>query len=483
MTAAPRASVPRHASAIARTAACLLALATGGCEAVSLDDAECPAWTRLAGDRCVLRAWILPTPHDALGEPGARDVQVALGSGGDALVAWSWTASTGEGPVVLAEPVGEGWSLTETQAGEGSGLEPAVAVSPEGRALLAWKQQRTHGAIHVATRDPDGTWQQSPASLSWSETAYEPRVAFAPDGEAFVLWNQWTGAHFGVAMAVRPADRPEDPFMAPAGAEELLSPPINYANAPRLALGERGDALVAWYQAPEDDLMVYVSERRGPGGAFTRPDAQGFVSPTGGPVDSHAQQNPWPALHPSGAAAVAWTQQRAEGDLPVYLATRDPDGTWHRPASLDDPLSHPGAYARCPQLAFAPDGTLVITWFETRGDDTAVLTWAGRTRDDPTPLLRLSTPGRDAVQPTLAIGPDSGAIVAWAEGEGDTWQVVARRHQPDTHAWLPAEPLSDPFVGLAPAPQLALAPDGGRVLAAWAQGGVLDGRVLVAVLP
>lgn len=80
-------------------------------------------------------------------------------------------------------------------------------------------------------------------------------------------------------------------------------------------------------------------------------------------------------------------------------------------------------------------------------------------------------------------GPDGGAIVAWAEGEGGTWQVVARRHQPHADAWLPAEPLSDPFLGLAPAPQLALTPEDGRVLAAWAQGGVLDGRVLVAELP
>lgn len=476
-------------SPAARGCACILALASttaGGCgETVSLDDGECPAWTRLRGDRCVLRSWILPGPDDALGQPGARDVQVALGPRGDALVAWSWTATTGEGPVVLAEPAGDGWALTEASAGEGSGLEPAVAVSPQGHALLAWKQQRTDSAIHVATREPEGHWQWPAAPISWSDTAYEPRVAFAPDGEALVLWNQWTGAHFGVAVATRPAKRPQDPFVAPAGPSALLSPMVNYANAPQLAIGDDGEALVTWYQAPVDDLMVYVSERRDPSSAFGRPPADGFVSPTGGPVDSHAQANPWPALHASGAAAVVWTQARGEGDLPVYLAMRDPDGTWHRPASLDDPLSHPGAWARCPQAAFAPDGTLVVTWFETRGDATAVLAWRGHARDDTTPPQVLSTPGRDAVQPALVVAPDGGALVAFAEGEGQrgTWQIVVRRHQPHTDAWLPAEPLSDPFTGLAPTPALALAPYDGRVLAAWAQGGVLDGRVRVATLP
>lgn len=473
--------------AIARTTRLVLAmgLAPAACEGVSLDDGECPAWTHLAGDRCVLRAWVRPSASDGIGSPGARDLQVAMGPDGDVLLAWSWTAATGSGPVVLAEPVGDDWSLTEVHAGDGSGLEPAVAVSSQGRALLAWKQQRPDGLgeIHVATRDAAGAWRWPDAPLSWSETAYEPRVAFAPDGEALVLWNQWTGAHFGVAMAVRPAARPDEPFVAPADPELLLSPPVNYANAPRLAVGDDGEVLVTWYQAPVDDLMVYVSERRGADDAFARPAADGFVSPAGGPVDSHAQANPWPALHGSGAAAVAWTQQRSgAGDLPVYLATRDPDGTWHPPASLDDSLSRPGAYARCPQLAFAPDGTLMITWFETRGDDTAVFVWRGGALDDAVEPLRLSAPGTEAVQPSLAIGPDGGAVVIWAEGEVGTWQVVARLYQPHTDTWLPTESLSSRGPGLAPAPQLALAPDDGRVLAAWAEGGVLDGRVLTATL-
>jgi hypothetical protein len=457
----------------------------GACEPAALTDADCPAWTRAEGERCVLRGWIVPGPTDALGEPGARDVQVAVGGPGDALVAWAWTRMNDDGPVVLAELAGEAWSLTEVRAGEGSGLEPAVALAPAGHALLAWKQQQTDGAVYLATRDPDRRWRWpvAGAPLSWPATAYEPRVHLGRDGEAFTLWNQWTGEHFGVALALRPAEDPQAPFVVPEGPAQLLSPLVNYANAPRLAVGEHGEALVTWYQAPVDDLMVYTSERREPGGAFGRPAAADVLSPAGGPVDSHAQANPWPALHPSGAAAVVWTQTRGPGDLPVYLATRDPDGRWSPPASLDATLSRPGAYARCPQLAFAPDGTLVATWFETRGSDTAVFVWRGHPEDDGIEPLRLSTTGAEAVHPALAVGPDGGAVVVWGEGTSGSWQVLARRHQPHSDTWLPPEPLSDPYPGLAPDPQLALAPDDGRVLVAWAQGGVLDGRVFVATLP
>lgn len=477
---------------MSRARGALVAVLAGACEPASPAASECPAWTRAEGDRCVLRSWQVPGPDDAIGSPGARDVEVALGPDGDALIAWARVETTADGPVVLAEPVDGGWTTTEVRAGAGAGLEPAVALGPHGHALLAWKQQRVDGAIHVATRDDAGRWRwpEAEAPLSWPHTAYEPRVAFAPDGEAMVLWNQWTGEHFGVALARRAADEPTAAFVVPAEPAQLLSPAVNYSNAPQLATSEGSEVLVTWYQAPVDDLAVYASERREPDGALTHPTAEAFLSPPGGPVDSHAQANPWPALHGSGAAAIAWTQQRGEGDVPVYLATRDPDGTWHQPASLDDSLSRPGAFARCARVAFDPrpddPPPLLVAWFQTRDDDTAVLAWRGVPGEPAPDPERLSAPGTEAVHPAVAFGPDGGAVVVWAErepGHDDAWRVVARRHQPHADAWLPTEPISTPAIGLAPQPQIALAPDDGRVLVAWAEGGVLDGRVQAAWLP
>ncbi|MCX4247227.1 hypothetical protein [Paraliomyxa miuraensis] len=461
------------------------------CASPAPSELECTAWSRPDGDRCVLRAWTVPAVDDALSEPGARDVQAALGRDGDALVAWAHVVMNADGPVVLAERRHETWTLMHALAGPGSGLEPAVAVGDDGAALVTWKQQREDGAVYLATRDREGRWRwpAADAPLSWSETAYEPRVALAPDGEALVLWNQWTGAHFGVALGRREAAS-EGPFVLPSEPAQLLSPAVNYANAPRLAVGEDGELLVAWYQAPVDDLMVYVSERREPGEPPSQPPADGFLSPSGGPVDSHAEANPWPALHASGVAAVAWTQQHGEWDFPVYLATREPDGVWHRPSSIDDTLSRPGAFARCPQVAFASavdadEPVLFVTWFETRGDETTVHVWQGSSdRTGIAEPIALSSPGAEAVHPALGVGPRGGMVVAWAEREGDArWRVVARRYQPHTDAWLPSEPLSLPVAGLAPTPVIAVAPDSERVLVAWAQGGVLDGRVYVAELP
>lgn len=437
----------------------------------------CPAWTRAVDDRCVLRAWQVPGVDDAVSEPGAREVQVALGTASDALIAWT-IADTATGHVALAEGIDDGWSTMALRGAAGVGLEPAVAIGPSGEALVAWKQQGEQGAIHLATRDRQRRWQLPTAPISWAETAYEPRVAFAAD-EALLVWNQWTGTNFGVAVARRAAGDPA--FAIPPDAGALLSAPVNYANAPRVAVA--GDeALIAWYQAPIDDLMVFVSERRGSDADFERVAVDAFVSAPGGPVDSHVEANAWPAVHEDGAAAVVWTQQHGETwDIAVYAATRESDGTWHTPTSLEAARSVPGAFARCPQAAFTPDGALVITWYETREGDTAVFVL----HEGAGAPLRLSANEVDAVHPTLVIDGDGGVLVAWAQADRsapDTWRVIARRQQPGGAQWLDAEAISQPQAGLAPTPAVAIAPDDGAVRVAWAQGGVIDGRVYTASL-
>ncbi len=461
-------------------------VASGLVIACDADPADaCPGWTALHDNRCVLREWTISGPDDALSEPGAREVQLAVGVDDEALVAWA-DADLEHGHVVLAQSTGTSlgaeWDLMPLVGAQGVGLEPALALGPNGEALVAWKQQDTASAIYLATRDRDRHWRLPESPISWGDTAYEPRVEFGGDGEAFVLWNQWTGANFGVALAQRSVGAPD--FAVPADNDALLSAAVNYANAPRLAVGTEGEALIAWYQAPVADLMVFVSERRGSDAAFGRAAADDFISAPGGPVDSHAEANAWPALHSSGAAAVVWTQQqRGPWEIAVYLARRDPDGTWHRPASRDDTLSEPGGFARCPTAAFTPDGALVVTWYETRDGDTAVFVQHGDAQAvEP---LRLSANAVEAVHPALAIDDGGNAIVVWAENDQsapDTWRVVARRYQSQEQRWLEAETISTPQAGLAPTPVLDVSPTTGAVMAAWAQGGVTDGRVHVSVL-
>ena len=430
----------------------------------------------------MLRSW--SSEAVVLGDPGARSLQAAMGASGDVLLAWAQTTTEGS-TLVLARPDDTAsWSLTSVPEYGGNAAEPAIAVDDLGRALLAWEERGTQPRVHLATRDETGAWSWPQAPLHPDPESYEPRVYFGVDGEGLVVWNQREGMNLRVAVARRAPEDPTGAFVVPDDASDLLSPSVNFANAPRLALDERGRGLIAWYQAPIDDLMVFVSERQSPDGGFTQPAATEFISAPGGPVDSHAEANPQPALHESGAAAVIWTQQAGPTAIPVFLATRDPDGTWHRPASLDDSLSSPQADARCPQLAFGPDGSLLATWYETEGDRSEVMVWQQQPGDDsPSDPSPLSSPGAQAVHPALAITPDGNAVLVWAESEDGaaTWQVQARLYQADDDRWLPARALGTARHGQDPRPQLALGPED-RVLVAWTEGSIVDARVRVTEL-
>lgn len=464
-----------HARVVVTTT---VALGLAACGPVPEEELSCPAWTRAEEGRCILRSWTAASP--TIGAAGASDVQVAVGPQSRAMLAWTHASQTA-GTIMLAEtaefsdPKAATWSLTEVSAGDGVGVEPAIAMGPEGQALLAWKQQAAEGSVFLATRDLEGAWQMPSSPISWDGNAYEPRVQIGDDGEALVIWNQWAGSVFGVAVGLRAAR--SSAFSFPEAPEQLLSPPSNYANAPRLALSSTGEALITWYQAPVDDLMVFASERRERASAFGQPAADDFLSPLGGPVDSHPEANPQPALHPSGAAAIVWTQQIDQGSTPVFVATRSPDGQWQRPASVRDSLSDPNAIARCPMVAFDPEGEIVVTWHETRGAVNEVMVW--RESGEP---QRLSTEGTEAVAPALAMGAQGGALVVWAEQDAQGWRIVARGHQPVEDRWLPATTLSAPSVGLAPRPQLAVDTND-RVLVAWVEGSVVEGRVHTAMLP
>lgn len=201
--------------------------------------------------------------------------------------------------------------------------------------------------------------------------------------------------------------------------------------------------------------MTYVSERRGPGGAFSHPGARDYVSPMGAPVDSDPVANPKPALGPRGEAAVVWVQENGAGATPVYLATRDLSGAWTRPRDSADSFSRPAGVARSAQVAFGPGGELYVVWAQRdapvpgKPPDNAVLAarrgadgrWINPGREP----VRLSSPHRDAWGPTLAAGPEGGALAAWVESWSKHEERIAvRRTGGDRPQWEALEWLSGP---------------------------------------
>lgn len=448
----------------------------------------CPAWTTAAASSagCVERAFSLPAAGDAVGEPGAREISVAVDSAGRGVAAWTQVDASGARLVVAEEQAGGGFALREPAAALPGRTESADLITgPDGTAAVAWKQWVDGGGVVFASeRDASGAWADPPdlgARFSFPPTAYEPRLATRASGETVLVWNQWMSTGYGVAVARRPSAGA--PWELPSEADDVLSPHIFFSNAPQIAVNERGDALIVWYQATSGPLMARASERFGPDGEFSRPAAEDFLSAPGAPVDSHVTANPMPALGPRGEAAVVWTQEDGAGAVPVYIATRDPEGRWTRPRDLSDSFSRALGIARCPQIAFGGAGELYVTWYQDDGEGNRVYgarrgssgAWIEGGRS---PIL-VSSEGAQGITPVLAVSASGAAVLVWSERAGEAWRVSARRTGPG-EPWGPVEVLSPEGAGDAGNPAVAVERASGRTMVAWAQGEPLNARVLAA---
>lgn len=443
-------------------------------------DAQCcPAWTIAEGGGCRLRPWQTGDPEDARGDPGARDPELAIDGADLAVVAWE--SATGTQSILwVAEETGDGHTDVRHPAAalEGDAVTPAVAAHPDGRAEVSWKQQAgSDGAIHRSSRATTGGWTDPTPrdALSWPGNAYEPRVAFGPGDETIFVWNQWTGHNFRVLVSRQLGDDLDPPV--------LVSPPVNFANAPQVAVAHNGDAVVTWYQAGDQDLMVFGSERTRQSGEWTRPGPTDVLSAPGAPVASHPESNPIAAIDARGRIVIAWAQDNGAGATPLYIATRDGLGEWSTPHDLSDSFGRPDVVARGPRIATGPRGEMWLAWSEDVGDHHRVVAalrgadgeWVQDGRD---PAV-LSAEGADAIEPALAVGPDAEAVVVFSELQDGRRRIVARRRPIDGTRWLNPDVLSGDIPEDATEPAVAIGP-GGRAIAVWVQGPPLAGRVRLA---
>jgi hypothetical protein len=466
-----------------RLALPVAALAAAGCALDPIAPA-CGAWDQVdAAGACLARAWVLPGAGDALGDPWAQDVMAAVDARGRGLIGFAATP----GLELLEETTPGAWTPRLTGTAVGGSLPSDLAVGVDGSAVFAWAViAGSDQTLYRSERDAAGAWKE-PAStadaLSFPTTAYEPRLATNAAGEWILAWNQWrTTDHYGVAVAQRPSSAA--PWAMPASADDVLSLPIFFSNAPVIALNDAGQAIITWYQSLGGALRAFVSERSGPGAPFAHVTTADVLSPDGAPVDSDPVAAVKPAIAADGRAAAAWAQENGKGDTLVFLATRDAAGTWARPRDLEDSFSLPHGYARGVQIAFGPGGDLYVVWYQDAGDGNAV--YAARRRADGAwsepgqSPIRLSSDGAIGLFPKIAVGPGGGVVVVWNERVGaGPLRVAARRTGAATEPWGAVELLSPSTGDDAVQPAVAVGP-GGRALAAWAQGPGTMARVMTA---
>ncbi|QEC50410.1 hypothetical protein FSW04_24365 [Baekduia soli] len=290
---------------------------------------------RFGAARVIARA----AAHGRVLEP-----QVAVSSGGDAVVAWAEEApgrphfriraALAAGARAFAAPRTIGGSTTAWRA------QPRVVAAPGGGLLAGW--YRDDVGLQLAARAPGRPFGTPRTTLT---LPYTPVWwAIAPDGRLHLVWT---------------ADGPGGTFVATAvgrlGGRFGPIGPLSQTggSAPVLAVSPNDTPVAAWR---EPGAVLAAAGRPG----FTLLDPAQTVSPA-----DAAASAPQLAAGPHSAAAVGWGGA-ASGwppdrlGMPAWLATRASGA----PFAAAQALTPAGAFALAPQLAFDAGGTLTaaVVW-------------------------------------------------------------------------------------------------------------------------
>ncbi|MDX6646372.1 MAG: hypothetical protein QOK40_2099, partial [Miltoncostaeaceae bacterium] len=206
----------------------------------------------------------IPFADRLTGEPP----RVAIDRNGDAVTAWVGTADDGS-PIlqVAVRPAGGRFGGPAQLSGSGQASAPAVAMGAGGDAVVAWLE---NGAVRAAARRPGGPF--SPAvSLTAPAGAMEqldgPELAVTGDGRAIAVWTRGRGTRAGLQVT---SYTPGAGWTAPI----TLSAAGELASEPAVAVDEAGDAVVAWRQATAGGRGLV----RAAIGAISRPTATGATA-------------------------------------------------------------------------------------------------------------------------------------------------------------------------------------------------------------
>jgi hypothetical protein len=383
-----------------------------------------------SGDTATLA---LADPLDFL-EPYRLTIGAAVADTGGATlgapVAVDFTAR--DGVWTTAAPI------TPATAGDtiaGAHLAPA----PDG-VWVTWTERGATIDAYVARVALTGAWDppQPLDSVSATTSSIDVPVAIVGStGHALVKWGFQSGLNTATeARTFDPGTGWSDPPIALAGAKQA-SPPD-----PVVAVGPDGMIYIA-YAGTTDPQPPTMTRVRDPGGVWAA--AQTF-DPTAGPV----------VMHAAGAGSAELVYGTSSGlSIAGY---RSSDGTFPL-ASFVTYATGANQSIACVSAAQGDDGLLELAFqFQDAGQATVRGGTGG---------LAFSTTAADVGCPAGAVDPSGNFLMTWVQGAGASASIRARRYV--ANVGLAAEDrVDDPVKGASSLPQVVL-DSAGRGVVVWAQ--------------
>jgi len=265
-----------------------------------------------------------PNGPDAGNHPGAFGVNVSVGAGGNALVAWSEGSLYSHPYSVAVERFvpGTGWSGRETLSDPAMGQLPAsaptVAVGNDGSAAVTWVQ-----ASHPIVRVFSGSWSP-PQSLDEVTgtpgiNPYYPAIATDSQGTFVVAWGDQDKLY---ATRITPGGSWSAAVLnVPPGGHDGAVSSRKELNS-QIAMNAAGEAIVSWSEW-DQEANTYSLD------VSTYSPASGWAAPTR--LDTNPRDTAPPVIDACGNATLVWARS-GTGD--VMAARHAHGGSWTSPSRL-----------------------------------------------------------------------------------------------------------------------------------------------------
>ncbi|HLA63185.1 MAG TPA: T9SS type A sorting domain-containing protein [Rhodothermales bacterium] len=369
---------------------------------------------------------------------------VAMDAGG-AVVVWTSDGQDGSNVGIYAQrfatsgaPLGGEFRANTYTTGHQAA--PAVATDADGDLVVAWASVGQDGAgygvyaqrfqgpnrpIAVAVFGTPGA--EAPVNTRTTGFQSAPSVAADAGGGHVVVWQSdgQDGDGYGVYGQRYAAGG------APVGAEfRVNTTTTNDQLAPAVAMDADGDFVVAWtsYGQDGDNSGVYA-RRFAAGGA---PMGGEFLVTT---TTSNRQLDPAVAMDAAGDFVVAWTSYGQDGSSSAVYVQRYAVGG-SRAGTETRVNTYTTDFQGAPAVAMDADGAVVVAWTSRGQDGDEYGVYARRYADGGTPMggeVRVNT-RTSGVQsaPAVAMAADGGFVVAWesAGQDGSGYGVYAQRYAP-----------------------------------------------------
>lgn len=311
----------------------------------------------------------------------------------------------------------------------------AAAVTTSAMAASNWETPATTLAPYTS-----GTW--------------DPSVALDRDGDAIALWTSRDPAETPDVQNVYATDHPLGGAWAPL----TQVWPGAYAVQPTLAGNADGDAVAAWVGgATEFDEIVHVAERAGATGAW------GGIEDFG--VANVAQSSPRVAINDRGDAIVVWTERdEVSGDSYVRASSRTGSGSWSEPVTVSDPADAWAANHVSAQIAIDAAGNATALWLANRVADGTSLVQESRFDGSTWSAPRDLASTADYITTLELSGDGHGRLTAAWLLAGGAW--VLQGGSFENGAWTISDVSTDVLPTCQPPVAVSVGSDG-RSTVAW----------------